>query len=100
MANRIEALKIVEDDNLDAADREDLPVNARQAAGEAVAALNTDKGLNIPTQSNGTTSRQRLSNLAKGAIFREVVLAKVREVKDQAERDRVAASAAAGKELA
>ncbi|TGO63465.1 hypothetical protein BOTNAR_0100g00260 [Botryotinia narcissicola] len=59
LTNRIEMLKMQEDDN----EESDLPGNAAAAASDA-----------IP----GSPERK---NTAKGAIFREVVLAKVREVK-------------------
>jgi|TARA_R110002003_G_scaffold126_45_gene11808 calcium/calmodulin-dependent protein kinase I len=84
LANRIEALKMQEDEEEDAPGQADMPANAREAAGEAIAAHSTDKGLT--TKENTTTSTGkgpgRLSRIAKGAIFREVVLAKVREMKE------------------
>lgn len=69
LKNRIEALKMQEDD-----DTSDLPSNPSR--GEA----------------GGTKPPPRLSRAARSAIFREVVLAKVREMKEQeaqqkAERD-------------
>jgi calcium/calmodulin-dependent protein kinase I len=82
LANRIEALKMQEDEQ-DVSAQEDVPGNAGEAAGEALAAHSTDRGLTtsatteVPAKSGG-----RLSKLAKGAIFREVVLAKVREMKE------------------
>ena len=88
LANSIEWLKQQEDpsDN----DQEDLPSNARQAAGEKVAAFGTDKGLDVPSQDGQHTEKKKLSNLAKGAIFREIVLAKVREVKEREKVERAA----------
>ncbi|KAH7123651.1 Ca/Cm-dependent protein kinase A [Dendryphion nanum] len=82
LANRIEALKMQEDENEAVPGEADVPANAGQAAGEALAAHSTDKGL---TTSSGTpgAGKARLSRIAKSAIFREVVLAKVREMKDQ-----------------
>ena len=73
LKNRIEALKMQEDD-----DTSDLP---------------------SVTQVTGAKPPPRLSRAARSAIFREVVLAKVREMKEQeaqekAERD---ISAAAGR---
>ncbi|KAF2498784.1 Pkinase-domain-containing protein [Lophium mytilinum] len=83
LANRIEALKMQEDDEEDVPGEADVPANARQAAGEAVAAHSTDRGLTIPATTTGPPKAGgRLSKLAKSAIFREVVLAKVREMKD------------------
>ena len=81
LANSIEWLKQQEDPN--DTDQDDLPNNARQAAGEAVAAFRTDRGLDVPKEGNGHTEKKKLSNLAKGAIFKEIVLAKVREVKER-----------------
>lgn len=64
----------------------DVPANASEAAGEALAAHKDGKGLTTteaaaPGSSTGK-GPGRLSRLAKGAIFREVVLAKVREMKE------------------
>jgi calcium/calmodulin-dependent protein kinase I len=86
LANRIEALKMQEDDEDDAPGQADVPANATEAAGEALAAHTEGKGLTTteavaPAASPGK-GPGRLSRLAKGAIFREVVLAKVREMKE------------------
>lgn len=85
LANRIEALKMQEDEEEDVPGEADMPANAREAAGEALAANSTEKGLTTTAGASGTPSKSpgRLSRLAKGAIFREVVLAKVREMKEQ-----------------
>lgn len=88
LANRIEALKMQEDDEEDAPGVADMPANAREAAGEALAAHSTGKGLTTTDTAAtpaGTPGKGpgRLSRIAKGAIFREVVLAKVREMKEQ-----------------
>jgi len=83
LANRIEALKMQEDEEEDVPGEADVPANAGQAAGEALAAHSTDRGLNIPEGSTAPKTGGRLSKLAKSAIFREVVLAKVREMKEQ-----------------
>lgn len=85
LTNRIEALKMQEDETEDVPGAGDVPANAKQAAGEALAAGNVGKGLEPGEQPRKKT----LSNLAKGAIFREVVLAKVREMKAQEERERI-----------
>lgn len=90
LANRIEALKMQEDDEDDVPGQADVPANATEAAGEALAAHTEGKGLvttdaPAPSPSTGTGIGKgpgRLSRLAKGAIFREVVLAKVREMKE------------------
>jgi calcium/calmodulin-dependent protein kinase I len=101
LANRIEALKMQEDDEDDAPGQADVPANAREAAGEAIAAHNVDRTLATSENAAGSTAapKSRLSRLAKGAIFREVVLAKVREMKE-AERQKefeAEAAKAAGK---
>lgn len=86
LANRIEALKMQEDEDEAVPGQADMPANATQAAGEAIAAHSTEKGL--PTSESVGTGKGpgRLSRLAKGAIFKEVVLAKVREMKEQEAR--------------
>lgn len=84
LANRIEALKMQEDEEDNVPGDADVPANASQAAGEALAAHSTDRGLTTPENAAPPTSggKGRLSKLAKSAIFREVVLAKVREMKE------------------
>jgi calcium/calmodulin-dependent protein kinase I len=85
LANRIEALKMQEDEEEAVPGEADMPANAMETAGEALAAHNTEKGLNAPDQLPQTSQprHRSLSKLARGAIFREVVLAKVREMKEQ-----------------
>lgn len=84
LANRIEALKMQEDEEEDVPMEADVPANAREAAGEALSAHSTDRGLTTSETTTPGAPKQpgRLSRLAKGAIFREVVLAKVREMKE------------------
>ncbi|KAI9680180.1 MAG: hypothetical protein M1829_001417 [Trizodia sp. TS-e1964] len=98
LANRIEALRIREDEE-GAPDDVDVPANSGEALGKALSTPARGKGLK-PT--DGGREKKSLSKLARGAIFREVVLAKVREMKDAAEREKVeseavAAAAAAGR---
>jgi calcium/calmodulin-dependent protein kinase I len=85
LANRIEALKMQEDEDESVPGEADMPANAREAAGEAIAAHNEGKGLETSDAPRSATSKgaAKLSQIAKGAIFREVVLAKVREMKEQ-----------------
>lgn len=94
LANRIESLKMQEDDD------EDIPSVVEVAGGEADAAAphSTDpaaaspNGKSAPSspESDATGRKKRsLSKVARGAIFREVVLAKVREAKETEERERV-----------
>jgi calcium/calmodulin-dependent protein kinase I len=89
LANRIEALKM-HDDEEDADDADTVPGDAAEAVGEALAAKRVDKGLGSAENpavagpsSGGGRPKKSLSNLARGAIFREVVLAKVREEKEK-----------------
>ena len=83
LANRIEALKMQEDEEEDVPGEADVPANACEAAGEALAAHSVDRTLATPKNAGAPPQKGRLSKLAKGAIFREVVLAKVREMKEQ-----------------
>ncbi|KAI0547421.1 Pkinase-domain-containing protein [Xylaria curta] len=78
LSNRIEALKIQEDDP----ENPDFPEDARAAAEEAQSAQSSKA--EKPAGGKG-----RLSNAVKGAIFREVVLAKVREMKEQEQTQKV-----------
>ncbi|KAI1338492.1 Pkinase-domain-containing protein [Xylariaceae sp. FL0016] len=71
LTNRIEALKIQEDDP----ENPDFPENSAKAASE----IQTS---NKPVE-QAEAGKGRLSRMMKGAIFREVVLAKVREMKEQ-----------------
>jgi calcium/calmodulin-dependent protein kinase I len=89
LANRIEALKMQEDEEEDVPGEADMPANAREAAGEAIAAHSSTKGLGTSESAGASGTGKgpgRLSRIAKGAIFREVVLAKVREMKEQEAR--------------
>jgi calcium/calmodulin-dependent protein kinase I len=84
LANRIEALKIKEDEDGD--NEHDVPGDAAEAAGEALASKKFGKGLGAavePSVPVSSTGKKSLSKIARGAIFREVVLAKVREMKEQ-----------------
>jgi calcium/calmodulin-dependent protein kinase I len=88
LANRIEALRMQEDDSDSAPGDADLPANVNAAAGEALLAFpgSAKKGLLANSDAgSGPGGNKSLKPLAKGAIFREVVLAKVREAKAQEE---------------
>jgi calcium/calmodulin-dependent protein kinase I len=79
LANRIEALKMQEDETDDIPGHADVP-----AAGDVLSGEYESKGLETGTEAgSGSGGKKSLSHLAKGAIFREVVLAKVREAKEQ-----------------
>jgi calcium/calmodulin-dependent protein kinase I len=104
LANRIEALKIREGEGHDANDadadhayeddEEDMPGDAAEAAGEALAARNFNKGLGAAKEPLAGSGKKSLSKIARGAIFREVVLAKVRELKEEAARKKFEEEAA------
>ncbi|MCJ1283723.1 hypothetical protein MMC26_003054 [Xylographa opegraphella] len=79
LANRIEALKMQEDEDEDVPGEGDVPANAKEAAGQALAAHSGGSGL----ATSEMPQKRGLSRMARGAIFREVVLAKVREMKEQ-----------------
>lgn len=74
LANRIEALKMHEDESDDLSD---VPSDAHAAAAGEVPGDHRAEG------------KKSLGNIAKGAIFREVVMAKVREAKEQEEAAQV-----------
>ncbi|KAH0562545.1 hypothetical protein GP486_002776 [Trichoglossum hirsutum] len=100
LANRIEALKMQEDDEENVPGGADVPANSGEAAGQALANAksNPRKGLEASESADAgaVTGKRRLSRLARGAIFREVVLAKVREMKEEEEKKQVE-KAATGK---
>ncbi|KAI1394238.1 calcium/calmodulin-dependent protein kinase 1 [Hypoxylon trugodes] len=78
LANRIEALKIQEDDP----ENPDFPADPVAAAGNAQPAAGKSTSPKAEASGEGG-GKGRLSRAVKGAIFREVVLAKVREMKEQ-----------------
>ncbi|RYP54730.1 hypothetical protein DL768_000554 [Monosporascus sp. mg162] len=73
LANRIEALKMSDDDP----ENPDFPEDPAAAAASNVA-----EKTSLPS-SAASTGKEKLNRAVKGAIFREVVLAKVREMKEQ-----------------
>ncbi|KAI1815378.1 Pkinase-domain-containing protein [Poronia punctata] len=78
LSNRIEALKIQEDDP----ENPDFPNDADAAAAEAQAA-------HLPAGETSPRGKGRLGRAAKAAIFREVVLAKVREMRSEEQAAKV-----------
>jgi len=83
LANRIEALKLKEEPE-SLGEQQDVPGDAAEAAGEALAAKKFDsKGLGSAALPISGSGKKSLTKIARGAIFREVVLAKVREMKEQ-----------------
>jgi calcium/calmodulin-dependent protein kinase I len=86
LANRIEALKMQEDDP----ENTDMPADAQAAANNSHRSYYGTTDNTHSSSASSTTSAQpsvgekkTLSKAVKGAIFREVVLAKVREMKQQ-----------------
>lgn len=85
LANRIEALKIQDDDP----DHTDIPSDAVLAADQShrsfygKADKSSSSDVAAPVASEAVPEKRTLSKAIKGAIFREVVLAKVREMKQQ-----------------
>jgi calcium/calmodulin-dependent protein kinase I len=85
LANRIDALKIQDDDP----EHTDIPADAVLAADQSHRSFsdNADKtsssNTTVPCESAPEGGKRTLSKAIKGAIFREVVMAKVREMKEQ-----------------
>jgi calcium/calmodulin-dependent protein kinase I len=93
LANRIEALKMQEDDEEDMPGGADVPANAAEAAGLTVG--NQKRGIS-PGRGLATSEhpeKRSLSKIAKGAIFREIVLAKVREMKEKEAQEKLTTAA-------
>lgn len=101
LANRIEALKMQEDDP----ENSDMPKDATSAANQT-RHFQSGKNANEEGSSGGGGSsgekkegeqaageKRTLSKAIKGAIFREVVMAKVREMKEQEETLKVTGEA-------
>ncbi|KAA8644110.1 hypothetical protein EYZ11_008423 [Aspergillus tanneri] len=93
LANRIEALKMQEDDEEDIPSVNDVAETAEGSDKSGAAAGSAANEQYSPGSSaegeSGHAKKRSLSKVARGAIFREVVLAKVREVKETEERERV-----------
>ena len=94
LANRIEALKMQEDEGEDIPGEADVPADAKAAAGAALsgedAGSSSRPGLSTSNSAGSSAGgKKSLSKIAKGAIFREVVLAKVRDMKEQEQRSKV-----------
>jgi calcium/calmodulin-dependent protein kinase I len=82
LANRIEQLKQQEDFEEDAPGEADVPAQALETTGEKLAAGDYSKGVKNSEDKTDAHTKPKLSRLARGAIFKEVVLAKVREEKE------------------
>lgn len=86
LANRIEALKMHEEEVDEGEEDIPSPMNIGDSNDGDVAAAAAAGGDSSP---DATRKKRSLSKIARGAIFREVVLAKVREVKENEEREKV-----------
>ncbi len=93
LANRIENLKLQEDEEGEAPGDADIPANAEKAASLAVQNQNRGVSPGRGLRTSDNPEKKSLGKIAKGAIFREVVLAKVREMKDKESQDRLTADA-------
>ncbi|KAH0544514.1 hypothetical protein FGG08_001413 [Glutinoglossum americanum] len=100
LANRIEALKMQEDEEDDVPGEADVPANPGEAARQTLSKVKSNPqkspATSESTDAGAASGKGRLSRLARGAIFREVVLAKVREMKSEEEKKQVE-KAATGK---
>ncbi|KAJ4424842.1 Calmodulin-dependent protein kinase cmk2 [Gnomoniopsis sp. IMI 355080] len=85
LANRIESLKMQEDEN----EESDMASNVPAAPADEAAVASGSTGAAEGAQPGGG----KLAKKLKGAIFREVVLAKVREMKQQEQTLKVAEEA-------
>lgn len=84
LANRIEQLKMQDEEEGEEGDIPSPAAMAASAGGEEAPSPSTSQ-----SSPSGHTKKHSLGKIARGAIFREVVLAKVREMKDNEERDKV-----------
>ncbi|OJD11745.1 CAMK/CAMK1/CAMK1-CMK protein kinase [Blastomyces percursus] len=113
LANRIEALRMQEEDEEDLPSGVDAPANSSAAAadkegveqaskpseagtaggvgGDGAGAAALANAASVGTQRAPTdgTKKRSLSRIARGQIFREVVLAKVREMKEAEQKEQV-----------
>ncbi|KAJ5164060.1 uncharacterized protein N7500_005890 [Penicillium coprophilum] len=88
LANRIESLKMHEEEG-----GEDIPspmdMGAASSEESSTAEPSVSDGDATPAPAPGHAKKKSLASAAHGAIFREVVLAKVREQKEAEEREKV-----------
>lgn len=85
LTNRIDALKMQEDEEDTAPGQADVPADAKDAARSAPPLTGEHAGAHLHSSSSSSPPKEKrsLSKIAKGAIFREVVFAKVKELKEQ-----------------
>ncbi|PLB37819.1 serine/threonine-protein kinase [Aspergillus candidus] len=94
LANRIDALKMQEEEEDDIPSPADMAQSAegaeKSSGSSPFPAFSPSSGGSAPAEGgSGTTKKRSLSKIARGQIFREVVLAKVREVKENEEREKM-----------
>ena len=93
LANRIEALKMQEDEVTDVPGEGAVPANVGESLGVRLnekRSISPGPGLRTTESAeDGKGQKKSLSRIAKGAIFREVVLAKVREMKDKEAQEKL-----------
>jgi len=98
LANRIEALKMQGDEEEDIPSAVDMAANANNTSADKPrvttepSSMANESRVGAPTTgdpSGLTTKKRSLSKIARSAIFREVVLAKVRDMKEQERREEV-----------
>lgn len=91
LANRIEALKMQEDDpeNTDMPGDATLAADQAQSRHRALSVASTKSGAADAENTAAPAEKRTLSKTIKTAIFREVVLAKVREMKEQEEANKL-----------
>jgi calcium/calmodulin-dependent protein kinase I len=99
LANRIESLKRQEDETTEGPGEADVPASALEATGEALAAKDFTGNLPPTEQKTGAHTSSKLSRIARGAIFKEIVLAKVREEKEAAKQKELESNPDKAKEL-
>ncbi|KAH9828745.1 Calcium/calmodulin-dependent protein kinase [Teratosphaeria destructans] len=88
LANRIEQLKMQEDEEEAVPGEADVPLDAKKAAQDAATAHAHPSAGGLKPPEHEVGRKRSLSKLAKTAIFREVVLAKVREMKAKEEEQK------------
>jgi len=76
-----ECYTLLEDGSI-VSDEVDVPAQAYETAGEALAAHSTDRGLTLSENTEATKDPGHSRRLARG-MFKEVVLAKVRKMKEE-----------------
>lgn len=94
LANRIEALKMHDDEDTEGSGDSDVPADPHAAANNAVTGdPGDDQGSGEGRPRSESSGKKSLGAIAKGAIFKEVVMAKVREMKEAEQAKAIEAEA-------